>query len=105
MKKLVLFMLLSVSAPLFAVISDAQYAQQVANYKDELFNGYASGAAQVPESLAESYEIDKRLVVEHPLYLFAQQGNLDAVQYLIEVKRANPNEIVGTCDSINDSCC
>lgn len=76
MKKLALFMLLIVAVPLFAVISDAEYEQEVQKNKDRI-----------------DYE---RLQTDYPFALvtFAGLGNLPAVQYLVEVMQVNPNVVV-----------
>lgn len=70
MKKLVLFALLAFAAPLVAVISDAQYEQEV---QKELQQGTPA-----------------IYLGQEALHHFASKGNLPAVQYLIEVKKMNP---------------
>lgn len=95
MKKLALFMLLSVAAPLFAVISDAQYAAEVQKLKNDVreqsrFSGpRESTAEEIAASLNYTTGSDKALLSE-----FTRRGNFPAVKYLIEVKGVNPSGII-----------
>src|SRR5262245_23658290 len=83
MKKLALFMLLSVTAPLFAVISDAEYAQEV---QAEL--------QHFQDQRDLTHRKIREQIVSHPLHQFASAGNLPVVQYLIEVKHVDPTETI-----------
>jgi len=81
MKKIALFMLLSVAAPVCAVISDAEYAQEVAKRKNQIFKDHGADSEKYIKDFAQN-----------PLPYFVSDGNLPAVQYLIEVKGVNPNQ-------------
>lgn len=96
MKKLALFMLLSVTAmPLVAMISDAEYAQALADAKAEAAETAAKfgGPFRAAERGAQLVDMQTR-TPDEALEYFVRLNNLPVVQYLIEVKGANPKYIV-----------
>ena len=98
MKKLALFMLLSVAVPLFAVISDAEYAKEVQNYKDRMLKYQIETFGGDNERARAEYNRVLPFVLGsdlEALSLFAGEGNLPAVKYLIEVKKVDPNQVTG----------
>lgn len=90
MKKLALVMLLAVAAPLFAVISDAEYAQEVQELKSGVVDLLALLMGQ-----ETALQTSKAFDDNYALYEFALKGNLPAVQYLVEIKKVNPNPYPG----------
>lgn len=97
MKKLILFMLLAVSAPLVAITDDA-YQQAVQSEIDNFasFVLIASKGAHTPESaraVAIKHINEDLQNTNTALEFFVEANNLPAVQYLIEEKNADPNYI------------
>jgi hypothetical protein len=95
MKKLVLFILFAVAAPLIA-ITEAQYQEQIAQFKNDriqrLLKIGRGAFTQDHARAAIEDEFNPQLQnVNKALLLFAMNGQLPAVQYLIESKGANPN--------------
>lgn len=95
MKKLALFMLLAVSAPMFAIISDAEYAEIVEMTKRHT-KEYAvrSGLSEERAYATAAAFVDSEIATPNDaLIFFAKRANLPAVEYLIMRKGANPNYI------------
>lgn len=95
MKKLALIMLLSVTAmPLVAMISDAEYAQAIANAKAEAAKTAAEfgGPFRATERGAQLIDMQTD-TPDKALSLFVRLNKLPVVQYLIEAKGANPKYI------------
>lgn len=82
MKKLALCMSLAITMPLLAIISDADYQQQV---------NQTIGTALA--SIMPNIRVQRTLQTDdqYALVVFAQKNNFPAVQYLIETKKVNPN--------------
>lgn len=96
MKKLALFMLLSVSAPMFAIISDAQYEQEVQKLTDEIAkHHYATQMVRGASEQETAADIARRTGSDQALLEeFVRNENFPAVEYLIRVKGITPTNNV-----------